>query len=92
MSLLRHFKPQLKAELGVFLDRVFLAIAESSNSSVVHKLAVLSCLSQICADSNALIDLFVNYDCDDSALNIFEHMCLVLENAANCVQHPSTLR
>jgi brefeldin A-inhibited guanine nucleotide-exchange protein len=37
VSLMRQFKPHLKSEIGVFLDNIFLKVAENPNSTFGHK-------------------------------------------------------
>ena len=47
-------------------------ILETSSSSFEHKWMVIHALTRICADAQSVVDIYVNYDCDLSAANLFE--------------------
>lgn len=40
---------------------------------------VLQVFSKICDVPQALVDIFLNYDCGKDSINIFQHMTEVLE-------------
>lgn len=52
-------------------------ILESSNSSVQQKWMVLQVLLQICKNPQALVDIFINYDCDLVHRDVYER-CVIL--------------
>ena len=80
VSLLRHFKPHLKTEIGVFLDHVFLRIVENPNSTFGHKMMILQVFSKLSQDPQSLVDLFLNFDCDSTtSVPIYQHLITVLE-------------
>ena len=83
LSLLSGFKTHLKAQIEVFFKEIFLSIIESPSSTFVHRALVLEALARICADSQSVVDLYVNYDCDINAANIFERL---VGNLARLVQ------
>jgi brefeldin A-inhibited guanine nucleotide-exchange protein len=56
----------------VFFKEIFLNILETSSSSFEHKWMVIQALTRICADAQSVVDIYVNYDCDLSAANLFE--------------------
>ncbi|KAF4523943.1 hypothetical protein B566_EDAN013698 [Ephemera danica] len=56
----------------VFFKEIFLNILETSSSSFEHKWMVLQALTRICADAQSVVDIYVNYDCDLAAANVFE--------------------
>jgi brefeldin A-inhibited guanine nucleotide-exchange protein len=66
-----NFKDHLKSELEVFVSTIFLKILESENSTYDHKCRVLEVFQNICRDPCALVELFINYDCDLDAINLF---------------------
>lgn len=66
-----NFKDHLKSELEVFVSTIFLKILESENSTYDHKCRVLEVFQNICRDPSALVELFINYDCDFEAINLF---------------------
>lgn len=72
--LLKSFKNYLKSEVEVFITGIFLRILESENSSVDHKLRVLEVFHMICRDPSALVEIFINYDCDLEAIDLFRRI------------------
>ena len=79
VTLIRQFKPHLKTEIGVFLDNIFLRVAENPNSTFGHKMMILQVFSKLAQDPQTIVDIFLNYDCDDKAVPIFQHLVSVLE-------------
>ncbi|XP_075224969.1 ADP ribosylation factor guanine nucleotide exchange factor Sec71 [Lycorma delicatula] len=74
LALLSRFKMHLKMQIEVFFKEIFLNILETSNSSFEHKWMVIQALTRICADAQSVVDIYVNYDCDLSAANLFERL------------------
>ncbi|XP_054602182.1 brefeldin A-inhibited guanine nucleotide-exchange protein 2 isoform X2 [Nothobranchius furzeri] len=74
LTLLSHFKVHLKMQIEVFFREIFLTILETSTSSFEHKWMVIQALTRICADAQCVVDIYVNYDCDLNAANIFERL------------------
>uniref|UniRef100_A0A4W3IPU3 ARF guanine nucleotide exchange factor 2 n=1 Tax=Callorhinchus milii TaxID=7868 RepID=A0A4W3IPU3_CALMI len=74
LTLLSHFKIHLKMQIEVFFKEIFLNILETSTSSFEHKWMVIQTLTRICADAQCVVDIYVNYDCDLNAANIFERL------------------
>ncbi|KAJ4966640.1 hypothetical protein NE237_018489 [Protea cynaroides] len=73
MSLLSKFRSELKAEVGVFFPMLILRVLENVlQPSFMQKMTVLNLLERISQDSQIIIDIFVNYDCDVDSPNIFE--------------------
>ncbi|RYR71023.1 hypothetical protein Ahy_A02g005327 [Arachis hypogaea] len=66
ISLVSRFRAGLKAEL-VVLENV-------SQPNFQQKMIVLRFLEKLCIDSQILVDIFINYDCDVNSSNIFERM------------------
>ncbi|XP_053572906.1 brefeldin A-inhibited guanine nucleotide-exchange protein 2 [Bombina bombina] len=60
--------------MQVFFKEIFLNILETSTSSFEHKWMVIQTLTRICADAQCVVDIYVNYDCDLNAANIFERL------------------
>eukprot|EP00761_Pharyngomonas_kirbyi_P013864 gb/GECH01013893.1/.p1 GENE.gb/GECH01013893.1/~~gb/GECH01013893.1/.p1 ORF type:complete len:1618 (+),score=375.39 gb/GECH01013893.1/:1-4854(+) len=82
LNLISNFKDHLKTEIGGFFTDVFLKILQSSNSSFDHKKLVIEAMKKVCQDSQILVELFVNYDCDLESLNIYESMVSELSRIA----------
>lgn len=75
MSLVSRFRPGLKAEIGVFFPMIILRVLENvAQPNFQQKMIVLHFLEKLCIDSQILVEIFVNYDCDDHSPNIFERM------------------
>lgn len=73
MSLLSRFRSGLKSEIGIFFPMLILRVLENvSQPSFMQKMTVLNMLERISQDPQIIVDLFVNYDCDVDAPNIFE--------------------
>lgn len=68
----RKFKTHLKAEIEVFVANIFLRVLESPNSPFEQKVLVLEALRALCADPQMLTQLFLNYDCDFDAVNLYK--------------------
>ncbi|CAH0546224.1 unnamed protein product [Brassicogethes aeneus] len=74
LALLSNFKLHLKMQIEVFFKEIFLNILETSNSSFEHKWMVIQALTRICSDAQSVVDIYVNYDCDLAAANLFERL------------------
>uniref|UniRef100_H0ZF05 ARF guanine nucleotide exchange factor 2 n=1 Tax=Taeniopygia guttata TaxID=59729 RepID=H0ZF05_TAEGU len=72
LTLLSNFKTHLKMQIEVFFKEIFLNILETSSSSFEHKWMVIQTLTRIYAQ--CVVDIYVNYDCDLNAANIFERL------------------
>lgn len=68
----RKFKTHLKSEIEVFVANIFLPVLESPNSPFEQKVLVLEALRALCADPQMLTQLFLNYDCDFDAVNLYK--------------------
>lgn len=74
VALLSNFKTHLKKQIEVFFKEIFLNILEATSSSFEHKWMVIQALTRICADAQSVVDIYVNYDCDFQAANLFERL------------------
>ncbi|KAL6545251.1 Brefeldin A-inhibited guanine nucleotide-exchange protein 5 [Orobanche gracilis] len=77
---LLRFRESFKAEIGVFLSVIVLKSLEGSDSN--KKPSVLRMLEKVCQNPQMLVDLYVNYDCDLEAPNLFERMVATLTKIA----------
>ncbi|KAL0379648.1 UNVERIFIED_CONTAM: Brefeldin A-inhibited guanine nucleotide-exchange protein 2 [Sesamum angustifolium] len=85
----------LKAEIGVFFPMIVLRVLENvAQPNFQQKMTVLRFLEKLCVDSQILVDIFLNYDCDVNASNIFERMVNGLLKTAQGVPPgvPTTLQ
>lgn len=74
LALLARFKVHLKMQIEVFFKEIFMNILETSSSTFEHKWMVIHALTRICADAQSVVDIYVNYDCDLAAANLFERL------------------
>ncbi|KAM0049164.1 putative Sec7 domain, armadillo-like helical, sec7 domain superfamily protein [Helianthus debilis subsp. tardiflorus] len=72
-SLLIKYRSVLKSEIGIFFPMLILRVLENVlQPSFIQKMTILNLLDKISQDSQIMIDIFVNYDCDVDSPNIFE--------------------
>ncbi|XP_042036168.1 brefeldin A-inhibited guanine nucleotide-exchange protein 5-like isoform X2 [Salvia splendens] len=83
--ILLQFRESLKAEIGVFFPIIVLKVLDGSDLN--QKLVVLRTMEKICKDPQMLVELFVNYDCDNVAPNLFEKMVANLSKIAQGTQN-----
>lgn len=74
ISLMDSFKEHLKSEMEVFVTHIFLRILESEHSSFDSKMRVLEVFHIICADPSAMVEIFINYDCELDTIDLFKRM------------------
>ncbi|EPY51939.1 Sec7 domain-containing protein [Schizosaccharomyces cryophilus OY26] len=66
-----HFKQ----EIAVFFHEVYFPILDLKNTSYNQKLHTLLIFQRICRNPRALVELYINYDCDrNSTTNVFEQL------------------
>ncbi|KAF1823337.1 uncharacterized protein K489DRAFT_193190 [Dissoconium aciculare CBS 342.82] len=87
---LRHLRSQLKRELEVFLKEVYLAILEKRAAPAWQKgYIVQHIFGRLAADSKALVEVYLNYDCDRQALdNMFQR---IIEHLSRIAGQPVTV-
>ncbi|OWM73823.1 hypothetical protein CDL15_Pgr015123 [Punica granatum] len=84
--LLLRFRESLKGEIGIFFPLIVLRSLDGLDSPTTQKLSVLRMLEKICKDPQMLVDVYVNYDCDLEAPNLFERMVTSLSKIAQGTQ------
>ncbi|KAK4784611.1 hypothetical protein SAY86_018979 [Trapa natans] len=84
--LLSRFRESLKGEIGIFFPLIVLRSLDGLDSPTTQKLCVLRMLEKICKDPQMLVDVYVNYDCDLEAPNLFERMVTTLSKIAQGTQ------
>ncbi|KAF2579185.1 hypothetical protein F2Q68_00004946 [Brassica cretica] len=84
--LLLRFRDSLKGEIGIFFPIIVLRSLDSSECPNDQKMGVLRMLEKVCKDPQMLVDVYVNYDCDLEAPNLFERMVTTLSKIAQGTQ------
>ncbi|KAI0701822.1 hypothetical protein BC835DRAFT_1264460 [Cytidiella melzeri] len=76
---LSGMRTKLKKEIEVLLKEIFIPILEMKTSTLKQKAVILNMLHRLCQDPQALVEIYLNYDCDgDVADNIYEHFINIL--------------
>ena len=68
------FKSHLKAEIEVVVANIFLKILESPNSPLEQKSLVLEAFRDMCSYPTILTQIFLNFDCDMDAVNLYKNI------------------
>ncbi|CAL1701031.1 unnamed protein product [Somion occarium] len=72
-------RTKLKKEIEVLLHEIFIPILEMKTSTLKQKAAILGMLHRLCKDPQALVEIYLNYDCDSEAIdNIYEHLMNII--------------
>ncbi|KAK7735518.1 guanine nucleotide exchange protein for ADP-robosylation factor [Cytospora paraplurivora] len=70
--MLKFMRAPFKKEIEVFLNEIYLALLSRKNASPTQKLHVITILQRFCGDPRALVESYLNYDCDSQMTNIFQ--------------------
>ncbi|KAJ6330427.1 hypothetical protein OIU76_009101 [Salix suchowensis] len=84
--LLSRFRESLKGEVGVFFPLIVLRSLDGAECPANQKMSVLRMLEKVCKDPQMLVDVYVNYDCDLEAPNLFERMVTTLSKISQGTQ------
>eukprot|EP00917_Polyrhabdina_sp_WS-2016_P008487 GHVP01019027.1.p1 GENE.GHVP01019027.1~~GHVP01019027.1.p1 ORF type:complete len:1779 (-),score=344.86 GHVP01019027.1:1629-6965(-) len=90
ISLMLHFKSEVRHETGVFLDEILIKILKSSNSSYEHKYRVLQVLQRICSDAKTCLELYANFDCVVDEKDVFTECFQAIAKTAKGSPHPAS--
>ncbi|KAH9483049.1 Protein transport protein sec71 [Psilocybe cubensis] len=88
---LSGMRTKLKKEIEVLLHEIFIPILEMKTSTLKQKAVILGMLSRLCQDPQALVEMYLNYDCDSEAAdNIYEHLMNIISKfgTAASLGHP----
>ncbi|UNI20431.1 guanine nucleotide exchange protein for ADP-robosylation factor [Purpureocillium takamizusanense] len=70
--MLKYMRPSFKKEIEVILNEIYLALLSRRNAPLSQKLYFVTILNRLCADPRALVEIYLNYDCDQTVDNIFQ--------------------
>ena len=80
---LRGMRTKMKKEIEVLLNEIYLPILEMRTSTTAQKSVLLGTLARLSRDPQALVELYLNYDCDRTALeNLYERLMNVMSRIA----------
>jgi hypothetical protein len=86
VPIIHNFRSLLKAEIEAFVTNVFFVILDSPNSPIEHKSLVVTLFDEICSDPTTLAEIFLNYDCDLSAVDLFHRIVNTLSRVARTTE------
>lgn len=76
-------RTKLKKEIEVLLHEIFIPILEMKTSTLKQKAVILNMLQRLSQDPQALVEIYLNYDCDSEAVdNIYEHLINIVSKLA----------
>lgn len=82
--MLKYMRASFKKEIEVFLNEIYLALIERRNAPLNQKVYFMGVLQRLCGDPRALVETYLNYDCDRSALdNMFQRLIEDLSKASS---------
>ncbi|KAK4121462.1 hypothetical protein N657DRAFT_647623 [Parathielavia appendiculata] len=70
--MLKYMRASFKNEIEVFLNEIYLALLARRNAPLSQKLTFVGILKRLCEDPRALVEIYLNYDCDRHVDNIFQ--------------------
>ena len=87
--MLKYLRVMLKKELEVFLKEIYLNTLEKRAAPTWQKQQILAIFSRLSSDPRALVEVYLNYDCDRTALdNMFER---IVEHLSRISSTPVTI-
>ncbi|KAL3918887.1 MAG: hypothetical protein SGILL_004029 [Bacillariaceae sp.] len=86
VPIFRNFRSILKEEIEAFVTNVFFVILDSKNSPIEHKVLVVTLFDEICSDPTTLAEIFLNYDCDLSAVDLFHRIVNTLSKVSRTTE------
>ncbi|KAH6629567.1 hypothetical protein C7974DRAFT_463525 [Boeremia exigua] len=88
-QMLKYLRVMLKKEVEVFLKEIYLATLDKRAAPAFQKQYVLSIFARLAADPRALVEVYLNYDCDRTALdNMYQR---VVEHLSKISGNPVTI-
>ncbi|KAF1850547.1 uncharacterized protein K460DRAFT_400604 [Cucurbitaria berberidis CBS 394.84] len=78
-QMLKYLRISLKKEVEVFLKEIYLATLDKRSAPAFQKQYILIIFGRLAADPRALVEIYLNYDCDRTALDnmyqrVVEHL------------------
>ncbi|KAF1838960.1 hypothetical protein BDW02DRAFT_515791 [Decorospora gaudefroyi] len=88
-QMLKYLRISLKKEVEVFLKEIYLATLDKRSAPAFQKQYTLTIFGRLAADPRALVEIYLNYDCDRTALdNMFQR---VVEHLSRISSNPVTI-
>ncbi|KAL5455163.1 hypothetical protein PMIN06_004590 [Paraphaeosphaeria minitans] len=88
-QMLKYLRVMLKKEVEVFMKEIYLAILDKRTAPAFQKQYILTVFRRLAADPRALVEMYLNYDCDRTALdNMYQR---VVEHLSKISSTPVTV-
>ena len=68
----------------MLLHEIFIPILEMKTSSLKQKAVILGMLQRLCQDPQALVEIYLNYDCDREAVDNIYEQCVYNFYSVEC--------
>ncbi|KUJ16463.1 Sec7-domain-containing protein [Mollisia scopiformis] len=81
--MMKFMRAPLKREIEVFMSEIYLAMLERRNAPVTQKLLFMNILQRLCSDPKALVEIYLNYDCERNTGNMFQTLIEDLSKATS---------
>ncbi|CAG8750685.1 3933_t:CDS:2, partial [Acaulospora colombiana] len=87
---LSGMRSKLKREIEVLFNEIFIPILEMRTSTAQQKLVLLNMVQRLCQDPQALVEIYLNYDCDlNAAENIYERLINIISKQSSAQYGPA---
>lgn len=78
-QMLKYLRVSLKKEVEVFLKEIYLTTLDKRSTPAFQKQYILTIFARLATDPRALVEIYLNYDCDRTALDnmyqrVVEHL------------------
>ncbi len=88
-QMIKYLRISLKKEVEVFLKEIYLSTLDKRSAPAFQKQYILTVFGRLAADPRALVEIYLNYDCDRTALdNMYQR---VVEHLSRISSTPVTI-
>ncbi|UZP39672.1 hypothetical protein NXS19_007488 [Fusarium pseudograminearum] len=86
--MVKYMRADFKKEIEVFLNEIYLALLARRTAPLSQKVQFITILNRLCADPKALVEIYLNYDCDQTVDNIYQ---TIIEDLSKFSTTPLTI-
>ncbi|GMF06216.1 unnamed protein product [Ambrosiozyma monospora] len=80
--MISQLRDEFKVEIPVFLEEIYFPVSEMKTSTAHQKRYLLSIIHRLTNDPKAIVETYLNYDCEQSMPNICEKIMDYLDRLA----------
>ncbi|KAF2154288.1 hypothetical protein K461DRAFT_224337 [Myriangium duriaei CBS 260.36] len=86
--MIQHLRIALKREIEVFLKEIYLTVLDKRTAPAFQKQYIIHIIHKLVKDGKALVEIYLNYDCDRAALdNMYQR---IIEHVSRLASGPAT--